>query len=87
MWPKSGCGGIKGTVIGNSLRQEEKVTETPAPTAYNIPSDFVFRDPQNPNDKNGKMPKFAFGIKTVIKPNTLDVPGPGSYEVDVYPMN
>lgn len=45
----------------------------------------MFRDP---NEKTGgKLPKFAFGIKPVIKSMTQDVPGPGTYEVDQYPMN
>jgi len=35
----------------------------------------------------GKLPKFAFGIKPNFKVSNLEVPGPGSYEVDQYPMN
>lgn len=33
------------------------------------------------------MPKFAFGIKPQTKPKGIDVPGPGTYETDTYPMN
>jgi hypothetical protein len=81
--------GMKGTVIGLSERQEEVgfTKFTPAPNRYNITGDFDFRDPNNLNDKSGKLPKFAFGIKPVIKSTTQDVPGPGSYEIDQYPMN
>lgn len=81
--------GMNGTVIGSSKRQEEAgfTKFTPAPNRYNITGDFDFRDPNNLNDKSGKLPKFAFGIKPVIKSTTQDVPGPGTYEVDQYPMN
>lgn len=40
---------------------------TPAPNRYVILGDFDFRDPNNFNDKTGKLPKFAFGIKTTLK--------------------
>ena len=59
---------------------------TPAPNAYNIPGQFQFKDLNNP-DSIGKLPKFAFGQKTVIKKSTLETPGPGQYETDIPPMN
>lgn len=59
----------------------------PGPGAYTRTGDFDFRDPTNPDDRSGKNPKFAFGIKQTTKPRNLDQPGPGEYEVDVYPMN
>jgi hypothetical protein len=50
--------------------------------------DFDFRDSNNLTDVSaGKLAKFAFGIKPNIKPNNMDIPGPGSYETDQYPMN
>lgn len=75
---------MKGTIIGNAERHEDAVTSkfTPAPNRYNITGDFDFRDPNNPGEKSGKLPKFAFGIKTEIKPDSRDVPGPGTYETD-----
>lgn len=39
------------------------------------------------DNRVGKVPRFAFGIKPQIKASTQDVPGPGTYEVDQYPMN
>ena len=49
--------------------------------------DFDFRDPTKPDEKMGKLPKFAFGIKPVMKPKNLDVPGPAEYNTDRHPMN
>ncbi len=59
----------KGTIIGNAERQEDAAASmnTPAPNRYVILGDFDFRDPNNLNDKSGKIPKFAFGIKTMVK--------------------
>lgn len=69
-------------------RQQDKTfAENPGPDRYHILGDFDFRDPNNIDDNKGKIPKFAFGIKPVIKSSTQDVPGPGTYEVDQYPMN
>lgn len=59
----------------------------PGPGAYRLAGDFDFRDPANPENGAGKNPKFAFGMKHSTKPKNLDQPGPGEYEVDVYPMN
>lgn len=81
--------GMPGTTIGLADRKEEITTSkfTPAPNRYNITGDFDFRDPLNLNDKTGKLAKFAFGIKPNVKNCNQDVPGPGTYEVDQYPMN
>jgi hypothetical protein len=49
--------------------------------------DFDFRDPADLKNSLGKIPKFAFGIKPPVKPRGIDVPGPGTYETDVYPMS
>jgi len=80
---------MKGVKMSTSVRRDEVSfgKDTPAPNKYYIVGDFDFRDPNNLNDKVGKLPKFAFGIKPVIKSMTQDVPGPGTYEVDQYPMN
>lgn len=46
-------------------------------------------DFKNPNDENslGKHPKFAYGMKYEMKSGNFDVPGPGTYETDMYPTN
>lgn len=79
----------KGVKIGNSLRHEENgsFTKSPAPNRYQILGDFDFRDPTNPEKTAGKVPKFAFGINLPVKTRNMDVPGPGTYETDTYPMN
>ena len=59
----------------------------PGPGNYKITGDFDFRDPTRPDDRSGKNPKFCFGMKTSTRAKNLDMPGPGEYEVDVYPMN
>lgn len=76
--------GEPGTKFGHAQRREEMTTAkfTPAPSRYHIRGDFDFRDPNNVDDKVSKVPKFAFGIKPVIKNPNQDVPGPGSYEID-----
>jgi hypothetical protein len=52
---------------------------TPAPNNYGVKSDF---------DKALEKPKFHMGIKTQGKSNkNLDMPGPGEYETDVYPLH
>jgi hypothetical protein len=48
--------------------------------------DFDFFDPKYP-EKGGKQAKGHMGAKTNPKTQSLDVPGPGSYEIDVYPSN
>ena len=68
----------------------EKTTQylgVPGPGNYKITGDFDFRDPTRPDDRSGKNPKFCFGMKTSTRAKNLDMPGPGEYEVDVYPMN
>lgn len=57
---------------------------------YNIPGDFDYPDPRNPDEVNApgkKKAKFAFGIKINDRAKNLDMPGPGEYETDVIPMN
>lgn len=70
-------------------RREENTTNkyTPAPNNYTILGDFDFRDPTKPDERIGKVPKFAFGLKPVIKSKNMDVPGPGEYNTDKHPMN
>ena len=72
-------------------RLEQKKIDLGVPGAgeYRIPGDFDFPDPLNPNqDKVGtKKAKFCFGMNTKTRPKNLDMPGPGEYEVDQYPMN
>lgn len=79
----------KGVKIGASLRHEETGTfvAAPAPNRYQVLGDFDFRDPADLKNTLGKVPKFAFGIKGPIKPHGIDIPGPGTYETDSYPMN
>lgn len=79
----------RGIKVGNSLRYEEKGTfmASPAPNRYRVMGDFDFRDPADFKNGVGKIPKFAFGIKPPMKPRGIDVPGPGTYETDCYPMN
>lgn len=59
----------KGMRFGTAERVDEATQKqfTPAPDRYNIQGDFDFRDPNNLNDRTGKLPKFAFGIKHNIK--------------------
>lgn len=57
---------------------------------YDIPGDFDFPDPRNPDEANAigkKKAKFAFGMKFNQRAKNLDMPGPGEYEVDQPPMN
>lgn len=46
-------------------------------------SRLQFQDPIL--EGRGKLPKFAFGMKTRVKTDNQDVPGPGAYETDQYP--
>lgn len=56
---------------------------TPAPNRYKILGDFDYVDPLDPKKlPGGKKPKFAYGMKTLIKAPNAEVPGPGSYETD-----
>ena len=71
------------------MRYEERGSfiMSPSPNRYNMLGDFDFRDPADLKGTLGKVPKFAFGFKAPIKPKGVDVPGPGTYETDSYPMN
>lgn len=61
---------------------------TPGPGEYKLLGDFDFRDPNLQGEHaGGKIPKFHYGIKPNYKPPAADVPGPGTYETDSYPMN
>ena len=75
---------VRGPIIGTSERAEEITTSrhTPAPNLYKIIGDFDFRDPSSLDRGSGKLAKFAYGMKPLIKPVNMDVPGPASYEVD-----
>jgi hypothetical protein len=88
-YPQRPQEGQPGTRMCKAVRKEDKTfVNVPGPNRYQILGDFDFRDPNVAEDRNrGKLPKFAFGIKTVIKNSNQDVPGPGTYEVDQYPMN
>ena len=49
------------------------------------PGTYEFNDPNNQRPKGepaGKIPKFAYGLKTAISNSNIDVPGPGTYETD-----
>lgn len=78
-----------GVRFGTSTRAEVAGAQmvSPGPQTYQITGDFDFRDPSKPDQKTGKKPKFAFGMKFNTKPRNLDCPGPGEYETDQYPMN
>lgn len=57
--------------MSKAERQEDRTfRENPGPDRYQILGDFDFRDPNNIDDGKGKLPKFAFGIKPVIKAST-----------------
>ena len=58
----------------------------PGPGTYTLQGDFDFRDPMNPDDKTGKLPKFHFGNKVNGRAKNLDVPGVGNVEVDQAPL-
>jgi hypothetical protein len=75
--------------MGSAVRNEIKGSYelSPAPNRYKMLGDFDFRDPTDTKNSLGKVPKFAFGIKPQVKPSGIDVPGPGTYETDTYPMN
>lgn len=51
-----------------AVRKEDKTfINVPGPAKYKILGDFNFRDPNMTEGSTGKLPKFAFGIKPVIK--------------------
>lgn len=78
----------KGIIFGQATRKEINDGQqfTPAPNHYSFSGDFDFRDPTNPNSTTGKTPKFAYGIKPVIKSNSIDFPGAGTYFGDGNPQ-
>ena len=88
---RDGKGSVNEDEKYRKVRQaREKTTQylgVPGPGNYKITGDFDFRDPTRPDDRSGKNPKFCFGMKTALRAKNLDMPGPGEYEVDVYPMN
>ena len=63
-----------------------KTIGVPGPGTYNFRGEFEFRDPNNPEDRNGKAPKFHFGNKLGTRAKNLDVPGVGNVDVDMPPM-
>ena len=70
-------------------REEQNQHEyiVPGPE-YDIQGDFDFPDPRKPEESKGKKKaKFCFGMNTKQRAKNLDMPGPGEYEVDQYPMN
>jgi len=58
----------------------------PGPNKYNLPGSFDFKDPNDP-EQVGKVPKFHFGMNTKARDRNLDMPGPGEYDMNVYPSN
>ena len=75
--------------VQKKKRDQVQFMGVPGPQ-YNIPGDFDFPDPRNPDDANApgkKKAKFAFGMKFNQRAKNLDMPGPGEYETDVVPMN
>ena len=60
--------------------------EVPGSNQYTLVGDFDFKDTNDPNSR-GKMPKFAYGMKTEGVNASVEAPGPGSYETDVRPAN
>lgn len=79
--------GIRLDCSGRAEKKNDPKHPTPGPNVYYITGDFDFRDPNKPEVRVGKLPKFAFGMKHNTKPKNLDCPGPGEYETDQYPMN
>jgi hypothetical protein len=79
--------GIRLDCSGRAEKKQDAKNPTPGPNVYQITGDFDFRDPSKPEQRTGKLPKFAFGMKPNTKPRNLDCPGPGEYETDQYPMN
>jgi hypothetical protein len=79
----------KGIKFRTSERREDNTSNkhAPAPNRYTLLGDFDFRDMTKPDETRGKVPKFAFGIKSVVKAKDLDVPGPAEYNVDIIPMS
>lgn len=75
--------------VQKKKRDQVQYMGVPGPQ-YNIPGDFDFPDPRNPDDANApgkKKAKFAFGMKFNTRAKNLDMPGPGEYETDTVPMS
>ena len=78
----------KTVTIGTSQRQSDNThIYKPAPNKYYIPGDFDFKDPNNREETTGKDPKFHFGMNSKTRDKNLDMPGPGEYDMNVYPSN
>ena len=83
----------KGISIGKAVRREAPTTNlfTPAPSTYQILGDFDFKDATlssgHPLQERGKVAKFAFGSRPIIKNKTIDFPGPAEYDTDTIPLN
>lgn len=67
---------------GRMDNRDDIKNPVPGPNVYHILGDFDFRDPSKPDQRVGKLAKFAFGMKPNTKPRNLDCPGPGEYETD-----
>lgn len=82
--------GVTKTLIEARMRrlQQNKLDIGVPGPKYNIPGDFDFVDPKHPENTEGlKKAKFCFGMNTKQRAKNLDMPGPGEYSVDQYPMN
>lgn len=86
--PANPCHVSKGVKIGTSTRAEDKThVGKPAPNKYVVQGDFDFKDPNNREESLGKDPQFHFGMNTKTRDRNLDMPGPGEYDMNVYPSN
>jgi len=78
----------KGVRMGTSVRVADTThAGKPAPNKYVIAGDFDFKDPNNREESLGKDPKFHFGMNSKTRDRNLDMPGPGEYDMNVYPSN
>jgi hypothetical protein len=59
-----------------------KYQGAPGPGTYHTKGEFEFKDPNNTEDRTGKVPKFHFGNKLPVRSQNLDVPGVGNVDVD-----
>lgn len=86
--PNYVCHVSKGVRIGTSIRANDQIhAGKPAPNKYVIAGDFDFKDPNNREESLGKDPKFHFGMNSKTRDRNLDMPGPGEYDMNVYPSN
>ena len=75
------------------MRKNELIKDPmdPAPNAYHILGDFDFKDQSLPDGEvlhdRGKNPRFAFAKAADPKNLNMEIPGPGTYEVDQCPLN